>query len=74
MGWSSGCDHAEWAIVGFRRKNADGELIYSFGVIPRSDYEIRDDWFAVGMRGSGSKTLVIKMPSCQTTASKPLRI
>ena len=60
MGWSSGCDHAEWAIVGFRRKNADGELIYSFGVIPRSDYEIRDDWFAVGMRGSGSKTLVIK--------------
>jgi alkylation response protein AidB-like acyl-CoA dehydrogenase len=59
MGWSSGCDHAEWAIVGFRRKNAAGELIYSFGVIPRSDYEIRDDWYAVGMRGSGSKTLVI---------------
>jgi hypothetical protein len=20
MGWSSGCDHAEWAIVGMRRK------------------------------------------------------
>lgn len=59
MGWSSGCDHSEWAIVGFRRKNAAGELIYSFGVIPSSDYEIRDDWYAMGMRGSGSKTLVI---------------
>ncbi|MCD1125178.1 flavin-dependent monooxygenase [Jinshanibacter sp. LJY008] len=60
MGWSSGCDHAEWAIVGMRRENDKGELIYSFGVIPRSDYEIRDDWYAIGMRSSGSKTLVIK--------------
>ncbi|EHM0998094.1 flavin-dependent monooxygenase [Salmonella enterica subsp. enterica serovar Muenchen] len=59
MGWSSGCDHAEWAIVGFRRKNASGELIYSFGVIPRSDYEIRDNWYAAGMRASGSKILMI---------------
>lgn len=60
MGWSSGCDHADWAIVGMRRANAQGELIYGFGVVPRSDYEIRDDWFAVGMRSSGSKTLVLK--------------
>lgn len=59
MGWSSGCDHAEWAIVGFRRKNAEGAQDYCFAVLPRSDYEIRDDWFAVGMRGSGSKTLII---------------
>ncbi|MCD9114289.1 p-hydroxyphenylacetate 3-hydroxylase oxygenase component [Pseudomonas bijieensis] len=59
MGWSSGCDHAEWAIVGFRRKNAEGTQDYCFAVLPRSDYEIRDDWFAVGMRGSGSKTLII---------------
>src|SRR3546814_418748 len=59
MGWSSGCDHAEWAIVGFRRKNAEGTQDYCFAVLPRSDYEIRDDWYAVGMRGSGSKTLII---------------
>ncbi|ELU2493943.1 flavin-dependent monooxygenase [Salmonella enterica] len=59
MGWSSGCDHAEWAIVGFRRKNATGELIYSFGVIPRGDYEIRDNWYSAGMRASGSKMLII---------------
>jgi len=59
MGWSSGCDHAEWAIVGCHRINAEGEKLYCFAVLPRSDYQIRDDWFAVGMRGSGSKTLVI---------------
>lgn len=59
MGWSSGCDHAEWAIMGFRRKNTEGNQDYCFAVLPRSDYEIRDDWYAVGMRGSGSKTLIV---------------
>lgn len=33
MGWSSGCDHAEWAIVGFRRKNAEGVQDYCFAVL-----------------------------------------
>ncbi|MDZ5602865.1 flavin-dependent monooxygenase [Pseudomonas sp. RP23018S] len=60
MGWSSGCDHAEWAILGFRRPNAEGSQDYCFAVLPRSDYEIRDDWYAVGMRGSGSKTLIVR--------------
>lgn len=60
MGWSSGSDHAEWAIVGCRRQNGEGGQDYCFAVLPRSDYEIRDDWFAAGMKGSGTKTLVIK--------------
>jgi len=60
MGWSSGSDHAEWAIVGCRRQNREGGQDYCFAVLPRSDYEIRDDWFAAGMKGSGTKTLVIK--------------
>jgi len=59
MGWSSGCDHAEWAIVGCRRGNAEGGQDYCFAVLPRSDYEIRDDWHAAGMKGSGTKTLII---------------
>jgi len=60
MGWSSGSDHAEWAIVGCRRLDAEGNQNYCFAVLPRSDYEIRDDWFAAGMKGSGTKTLMIK--------------
>lgn len=60
MGWSSGSDHAEWAIMGCKRKDAEGNLNYCFAVLPRSDYEIRDDWYAVGIRGSGTKTLSVK--------------
>ncbi len=56
-GWSSGCDHAEYAIVGFNRFDADGNKIYSFGVIPRSDYEIVDNWYAQAIKSSGSKML-----------------
>ncbi|MBB6291363.1 MULTISPECIES: p-hydroxyphenylacetate 3-hydroxylase oxygenase component [unclassified Pseudomonas] len=59
MGWSSGCDHADWAIVGFRRNNPQGAQDYCFAVLPRSDYQIRDDWFSAGMKGSGTKTLII---------------
>jgi len=75
MGWSSGCDHAEWAILGCRRQNAEGEQVYSFAVLPRSDYEIRDDWFAAGMRGSGTKTLLVKeafVPDHRIQAAKDM--
>ncbi|KPA88114.1 acyl-CoA dehydrogenase [Pseudomonas asplenii] len=59
MGWSSGCDHAEWAILGCRRLNSEGGQDYCFAVLPRSDYEIRDDWFSAGIKGSGTKTLIV---------------
>ena len=59
-GWSSGCDHAEYAIVGFNRFDVEGNKIYSFGVIPRADYEIVDNWFAGAIKSSGSKQLKIR--------------
>ncbi|EPJ44072.1 MAG: acyl-CoA dehydrogenase [Osedax symbiont Rs2] len=60
MRWSSGCDHAEWAILGFLRDGENGEKVYSFGVVQRADYEIEDDWYSAGMCSSGTKTLKIK--------------
>lgn len=60
FGWSSGCDHATWAILGFLRDDAQHGKVYSFAIVPRSDYEIKDTWFTQGMRGTGSKTLVVK--------------
>ncbi|OBY56877.1 flavin-dependent monooxygenase [Pseudomonas nitroreducens] len=76
MGWSSGCDYAEWAIVGFRRQSKDGgEPIYCFAVVPRADYDIRDDWFVAGMRGSGTKTLIIQdafIPNHRIEAAKDM--
>lgn len=60
MTWSSGCDHADWALVGFNRRGANGEKIYTFAAIPRQDYEIVDTWYARAMKGSGTKTLKIR--------------
>ncbi len=59
MRWSSGSDHAEWAIVGFNRQVGD-QKVYCFAVIPASDYQIEDDWHAMAMKGSGTKTLQIR--------------
>lgn len=55
MKWSSGVDHADWIIVGLNRIVND-EKVYCFAVIPKSDFSIVDDWYAVGMQGSGTKT------------------
>jgi alkylation response protein AidB-like acyl-CoA dehydrogenase len=60
MRWSSGCDHAQWIIVGFNRFNEAGEKTYCFAVIPESDYTIIDDWHAMAMKGSGTKTVHIE--------------
>lgn len=60
-GWSSGCDHATWAIIGFRRADPTlgGMVIPFFAVVPIADYRIHDDWFVAALRGTGSKTLVL---------------
>lgn len=58
--WSSGCDHAAWAIVGFMQPNAEtGDQEHTFAILPRSDYEIVDTWFAASMKGTGSKDLQV---------------
>lgn len=76
MGWSSGSHHADWAILGFHRLHPEtGEKIYCFAVLPRKDYEILDDWYAVGMRGSGSNTLKVDkafVPNHRIQAAKDM--
>jgi 3-hydroxy-9,10-secoandrosta-1,3,5(10)-triene-9,17-dione monooxygenase len=53
--FSSGCDAARWVMVA---TGTPTELTWL--LLPRADYEIVDTWFASGMRGSGSKDIVIK--------------
>lgn len=55
--FSSGCDAATWAMVAIPAPGPDGR---AWIMVPRSDYEIVDTWFASGMRGSGSKDVVVK--------------
>lgn len=60
MRWSSGCEHAQWALCGFLRENKEGKKDHCFALIPATDYSIDDDWYAAAMKGSGTKTLVIR--------------
>ncbi len=53
--FSSGSDAAEWVMVG--AMGSDG-LVWV--LVPRSDYEIDDTWFVSGLKGTGSKDIVIK--------------
>jgi 3-hydroxy-9,10-secoandrosta-1,3,5(10)-triene-9,17-dione monooxygenase len=56
-GFSSGCDVASWVMVAVPGPRPD-RMIWL--LIPRSDCEILDTWFAAGMRGTGSKDVVIE--------------
>jgi 4-hydroxyphenylacetate 3-monooxygenase len=59
--FSSGCDHAEWAILGGLLENAStGEPEHCLAILHKSDYQIVDTWFAMGLKGSGSKDIVVE--------------
>ncbi|MBC8280270.1 MAG: hypothetical protein H8E48_05745 [Chloroflexi bacterium] len=53
--FSSGSDAAGWVMVG--AMGSDG-LVWV--LVPRSDYEIADTWFVSGLKGTGSKDIIIK--------------
>ena len=57
---SSGCDHATGGAFVGGRVEENGELVFRSFWLQRSDYEIVDDWYVVGLAGTGSKKLVIK--------------
>jgi len=57
---SSGCDHADWAILG-GVETKDGKPVDKFAMlVPREAYTIDDDWHVFGLCGTGSKSLVVK--------------
>lgn len=62
FGWSSGCDHAQWACLGFRMASPEtgGMMLPFYAIVPRAEYEIVDDWHVAGLSGTGSKTLELK--------------
>ena len=58
---SSGCDHANGgAFVGGRVANAAGEVEFRSFWIQAKDFRIIDDWFVVGMAGTGSKSIFLE--------------
>jgi 3-hydroxy-9,10-secoandrosta-1,3,5(10)-triene-9,17-dione monooxygenase len=55
-GWSSGCDHCSWVLLG---AIVPGEGFRTF-LVPRSDYEIIDTWQSMGLQGTGSNDILVE--------------
>ena len=57
--FSSGCDYAQWAILGaFLGELGDPRHI-AYLLAPLAEIEIVDDWQVLGLAGTGSKSLVL---------------
>ena len=56
--FASGVDNANWGILGGILPLKDGPKP-GFFLIPRSQFSIHDDWFTMGLAGTGSKTIVV---------------
>ncbi|MFC4059148.1 acyl-CoA dehydrogenase family protein [Planomonospora corallina] len=63
--FSSGTDHCDWIFLGGMLGDAGGGMVQPpvplHLILPRPDYEIvEDSWDVVGLRGTGSKDIVVK--------------
>ncbi|AQA24293.1 hydroxylase [Rhodococcus sp. MTM3W5.2] len=72
--FSSGTDHCQWAFLGALLGDENGAPVMPpvplHVILPRSDYQIvADSWDVIGLRGTGSKDLIVKdafIPSYRT--------
>jgi len=58
--FSSGCDHAQWAILGAFLGEAGDPRMIAYLLVPLTDLEIVDDWHVLGLAGTGSKSLLAR--------------
>ncbi|NIL97511.1 MAG: flavin-dependent monooxygenase [Planctomycetales bacterium] len=58
--YSSGCDHCDWVLLGGYAPVQEGAVpdMRSY-LIPRKDYRIEDNWHVIGLKGTGSKDIVV---------------
>jgi 3-hydroxy-9,10-secoandrosta-1,3,5(10)-triene-9,17-dione monooxygenase len=57
--FSSGVDHAGWLAPSMLVANAHGRWERTWFLMPKGEYEIVDDWHTIGLKGTGSKSVVI---------------
>lgn len=63
--FSSGTDHCDWIFLGAMLGDAEGKMAMPpqayHVILPRADYQIvEDSWDVVGLRGTGSKDIIVK--------------
>lgn len=57
--WSSGCLHADWAMLGVLELDAKGAPLHQhLALMPMSELSIEDTWFTAGMKGTGSNCVI----------------
>lgn len=58
--FASGCDHARWNMMGVKVAGGDHALPPAIHIVaPLRDYAVNDNWFTMGLAGTGSKELVL---------------
>src|SRR5499427_5448632 len=56
----SGCDNAQWQLLGGMIPQPDGAVKPGFFLMPTSDVSIDDNWHTMGLAGTGSKNIVAR--------------
>jgi 3-hydroxy-9,10-secoandrosta-1,3,5(10)-triene-9,17-dione monooxygenase len=73
--YASGVDHADWLFLGGVIVSQDIPDVRLF-LLPKSDFVVVDDWFVSGLRGTGSKRVVVDdafIPKHHTVSLSQLR-
>jgi alkylation response protein AidB-like acyl-CoA dehydrogenase len=72
----SGCDVSNWLCVGAQIQDEGPDAPWIYAAIRPEDATIVDDWFVLGMRGTGSKTVLVDglfVPEHMTLAQKAVQ-
>jgi 3-hydroxy-9,10-secoandrosta-1,3,5(10)-triene-9,17-dione monooxygenase len=75
-GWASGIDHCSWVIITAMSAGNDAKPEARCFVVPAKDCKVNDTWFNVGLKGTGSKDIVIDdlfVPAHRSLAMADLR-
>lgn len=59
-GYASGSLHAHWGLLAVPLQQADGTQELGVVLLPMDEMSIEDTWYSVGVRGSGSNTVIAK--------------
>lgn len=73
--FASGVDHCSWVMLGGMTQDGAAPE-WKFFLVPAGEFTVRDTWFTAGMRGTGSKTIVVDdvfVPESRVLALTALR-
>lgn len=60
-GFSSGVEHCDWIFLGALLPKADGSgFEHNTFLLPKSDYQVVQNWDVLGLRASGSHDIVVE--------------